>query len=633
MADVCDLVKIIDETECIGTSLATINSNFANLDRGLCEVNTDLKSLSGFVYSLSAKDSPTIDMSVAFSPRYFLSADVINNSIGTVKLGVDIPDVTKTFLQSAKLSAIADVTITNPQDNQYLVWQGNKWVNDTVDDDPGIKQLSGLHDVSFKVKNNPLEDGQILKWNKAQNKWVNGPDLQNFKVPKGLYDDIEVFDDPGYDPDTQQRWVIREGKVGTLELADLAVTPGKLANDAVITRTISALAVTREKIADLAVNSDKLADNAVTGAKIKDREVNSDKLANNSVIATKISAEAITQEKLATNAVTTRAIENFAVNHTKLANDSVTTRSISAAAVTTDKIKDFAVNNNKLAENAVTNTKVLRKNANYQGITLDKCAFDVGEINTGRNIGASGSQGIFAQKSGATLEFRGIAASPQTGNALLVNLNNNTNTVDLFVPTATAPVPATGANLGSIGLGIYSETQSTDGNLKFKRLVAGNGISLSENDTSITISTEPQTLGLSLVVQDNSNVNTILTLVRSIYPPQNFPGGTRCNVDAVQVSGGSSSGDVSVTCPLTIQYEWNGNKNNSGNYWKLLGVNGAGATTPLDNKGNSTNDIYTVQTNLQGNATLNSQGGVPTIQRRTYSFTTSLDKQNWLYSG
>ena len=82
--------------------------------------------------------------------------------------------------------------------------------------------------------------------------------------------------------------VIKEGGVGTKELADSAVTTVKIANSAVTTDKIAAsavtaakidaLAVTTEKIATSAVTNEKIATDAVETAKIKDKNVTKAKL-------------------------------------------------------------------------------------------------------------------------------------------------------------------------------------------------------------------------------------------------------------------------------------------------------------------------------------------------------------------
>lgn len=74
--------------------------------------------------------------------------------------------------------------------------------------------------------------------------------------------------------------VIRDGGVGTKELAASAVTAAKIANSAVETDKIKDAAVTTAKIAASAVITEKIADNAVETVKIKDGNVTLAKLAD-----------------------------------------------------------------------------------------------------------------------------------------------------------------------------------------------------------------------------------------------------------------------------------------------------------------------------------------------------------------
>lgn len=234
----CNNTSIIFDSECIGDSLVKINTNFRNLDAGLCQLGQDLLALDAFVKSLSAKDSPTIDMSFSVA-GYFLSADVRNDSLGTAKLGVDIPTTTKGFLTAAKITSLTDVSINSLAVGQTLVWSGAKWVNSTITDDVGAKFITELQDVQLTL---PVTEGQVLKYNSSINKWVNGPDFGLLRVPDGDYEDINVSGNG-------QIWNIRAGKVGEAELATNAVTTSKVQNLAIVNDKIDNETIGIEKIA------------------------------------------------------------------------------------------------------------------------------------------------------------------------------------------------------------------------------------------------------------------------------------------------------------------------------------------------------------------------------------------------
>jgi len=440
----CNNVTIIFDSECVGESLSKINTNFANLDTGLCELGQDLLNLDAFVRSLRVVDTPTIDMSFSLTD-YALSASVVDNSLGTSKLGVDIPDTTKVFLTAAKISSLLDTNIVSPLSGQLLIWNGEQWNNAFLPDAKGATILDELGDVTLTA---PLLNGQILKFDETANQWVNGADSTELTVKNGNYGDITVgTGEIGLGPDGRggpgTMWNINPGKVGT----------------------------------------DELKDNAVTNS----------------------------------------------------------------------KIKNLAITNDKIADNT---------------IQLSKCAFGVGEVNTGANIGDG--VGIFAQKNGVALEFKSLVASGA------VSLQATNDTITINVPTVSAPLGATGENLGT-GVGIYSTQQSTNGNLKFKKIKAGVGISITELDNEIVISASRQILGLSIIgVDENGNTLTssqVIPILNSIYPASSFPISdsgekTLCRVE-VALPGVELPTNYNVSVPVTIKYTWNGNKNNVGSQFNL----------------------------------------------------------------
>ena len=102
--------------------------------------------------------------------------------------------------------------------------------------------------------------------------------------------------------------------VGTAQLADLGVTAGKLAANAVESAKINGLAVTTAKIADGAVTNQKLGADSVDSAKIADDAVANEHIADNAVQSPQLQA----------NAVITAKIADLNVTSGKLADDAVT---------------------------------------------------------------------------------------------------------------------------------------------------------------------------------------------------------------------------------------------------------------------------------------------------------------------
>lgn len=243
----------IDGTDCIGDTRQYINTNFLNLASNQCSLftavtgltgilNTRITNLSSFTKSLSAKDSPTIDLSFN-SSSYFLSADVQDSSLGTIKLGQDVTTFGKALLTSTRiaLSSLAGVQLTStPTVGQFLGWNGGFWTNTNTT----TSTLTGL-----------LNDGN-----------------------KG---DISVSG-------VGAIWTINNNTITTAKILNLAVSNAKLASNSVTNTKIANDAVTTAKIINGAVTTTKLDTNAVTVDKLANSSVNVDKIVNNSVTNAKL---------------------------------------------------------------------------------------------------------------------------------------------------------------------------------------------------------------------------------------------------------------------------------------------------------------------------------------------------------
>jgi len=204
------------------------------------------------------------------------------------------------------------------------------------------------------------------------------------------------FEGRGYVNSTSKNLQVWDGSAfqqvvaPTTGIENLAVTTGKLANNAVTTAKVDAAglaaaalatdSVITAKIQDLAVTTGKLAALSVTTAKIAADAVTADELASNAVVTASIVDANVTEAKLATGAVTESKIGTAAVTVTKVADasltyaklnladasipgaklvsNSVTSTQLAVNAVTTGALTDLNVTTAKLADSAVTNAKL-----------------------------------------------------------------------------------------------------------------------------------------------------------------------------------------------------------------------------------------------------------------------------------
>tara|TARA_B100000530_G_scaffold101699_1_gene62902 strand:- start:621 stop:2318 length:1698 start_codon:yes stop_codon:yes gene_type:complete len=111
---------------------------------------------------------------------------------------------------------------------------------------------------------------------------------------------------------------------GATNIANNAVTTGKIADGSISTAKYSNSSVTTEKIANDAITGAKLGDDAVATANIGDSQVTTAKIAGDAITDAKIADLAVRTEHIQTNNVTTAKINDLAVTTAKIANDAIT---------------------------------------------------------------------------------------------------------------------------------------------------------------------------------------------------------------------------------------------------------------------------------------------------------------------
>ncbi len=124
-------------------------------------------------------------------------------------------------------------------------------------------------------------------------------------------------------------------------------------------------------------------------------------------------------------------------------------------------------------------------------IQIDGASPASGESNTGSNLGSGAA--VFSSKVGVDLRFRTLVS----GSGILITENSDT----VSIAATTSGEINTVSNLGT-GTGLYSTKVGVD--LRFKSLVAGTGISLSSDSNEVTITA----LAPTGVITEGASVGT-----------------------------------------------------------------------------------------------------------------------------
>lgn len=97
----------------------------------------------------------------------------------------EFADYISSGISPSALDSLTDVEITEPTNGQALKYDGveGKWVNGT---DATTSNLSDLRDIAISE----VADGQVLKYDSATEKWVNGSDSDTKDV---VYYDMEMY--------------------------------------------------------------------------------------------------------------------------------------------------------------------------------------------------------------------------------------------------------------------------------------------------------------------------------------------------------------------------------------------------------------------------------------------------------
>lgn len=147
-----------------------------------------------------------------------------------------------------------------------------------------------------------------------------------------------------------------------------------------------------------------------------------------------------------------------------------------------------------------------------------------GEVNTASNLGAG--SGIFSSKSGVDLRLKSLVAGTN------VTLSSDTNTITINASGGGTGETNTASNVG-VGTGIFASKSGVD--LQFKSLVAGSGVSLTNDATTVTITSTGGGSGEGLykrVITSGSNMATL------------YAYGLLADVNAITVTIGGNTADI-----------------------------------------------------------------------------------------
>ncbi|MEO9648391.1 tail fiber domain-containing protein, partial [Ekhidna sp.] len=125
---------------------------------------------------------------------------------------------------------------------------------------------------------------------------------------------------------------IADGQVQTADIANLNVTTGKLAADAVTNAKLADDAVNTENITDATIATADIALDAIDNTLVADDAINTENIADGQVQTTDIANLNVTTGKLAADAVTNAQLADDAVNTENITDGTIANSDINAAA-------------------------------------------------------------------------------------------------------------------------------------------------------------------------------------------------------------------------------------------------------------------------------------------------------------
>jgi hypothetical protein len=253
----------------------------------------------------------------------------------------------------------------------------------------------------------------------------------------------------------------------TAGIEDLAINTGKIAANAITTAKIDAAGLGTAAIANLAITAAKIADATITSAKF----------VAGSVDAAAIATNAVGSDELADNAVDSAAIASGAVLEANLATGSVTETKIGTGAVTVTKIADTSITYAKLnlADGSISGAKLAADSVGAGQLAADS-------VNTSELVNSAVTGAKIADGTITSAKFvAGAVDSAAIGtNAVGADelADNAVDTASLINNAVTeAKISAAAVTETKIGTAAVTATKIADASITYAKLnLANNSI-------------------------------------------------------------------------------------------------------------------------------------------------------------
>ena len=271
---------------------------------------------------------------VSFSEADYTATTVdaaIKELQGKVQEGLnDLASATTKQLET--LDADSRVTLENPSNLQYVIYQGDPT-------DPTNK----IGEINIP-KDTVVSEGEIIT---ADGTELNGTSASATSANLTAGEKYVKLTLANAD---ETRNLIY---IAVTDLVDVYTgSSGNVVNILVDDYTISA------SVNDGSITGDKIAQNTISGSNIADGAVDTAQIADGAITEDKIEDGAVTTDKIADDAITSDKIEDGAVGTDQIADSAITTDKIADSAITEDKIADSAITSDKIADGAITADKL-----------------------------------------------------------------------------------------------------------------------------------------------------------------------------------------------------------------------------------------------------------------------------------